>query len=169
MNFPVKNLELKDFIPLPGGGADVEKKDSSGQQMRSKYDLIANIVHDGKPGEGSYRVYVQRKSEETWYSTVLFGHLLLLWENLLLYCSAVEVEEAVVVLFCSFACKSQQAGGEALLNKCLGCGSNGSVVVYLCLHVRRYELQDLHRIETLPQMVALSEAYIQFYEQQDQQ
>jgi len=33
----------------------------------------------------------------------------------------------------------------------------------------RSELQDLHRIETLPQMVALSEAYIQFYEQQDQQ
>ncbi|KAL2551865.1 Ubiquitin C-terminal hydrolase superfamily protein [Forsythia ovata] len=87
VNFPVKNLELKDYIPLP---APREKN-----KLRSKYDLIANIVHDGKPGEGSYRVFVQRKSEELWY-----------------------------------------------------------------------EMQDLHVSETLPQMVALSEAYMQIYEQQ---
>lgn len=30
----------------------------------------------------------------------------------------------------------------------------------------RYEMQDLHVSETLPQMVALSEAYMQIYEQQ---
>lgn len=89
VNFPVKNLELKDYIPLP------TPKDE--QRLRSKYDLIANIVHDGKPGEGSYRVFVQRKSEELWY-----------------------------------------------------------------------EMQDLHVSETLPQMVALSEAYMQIYEQQQQ-
>ncbi|KAG8385817.1 hypothetical protein BUALT_Bualt03G0084700 [Buddleja alternifolia] len=87
VNFPVKNLELKDYIPLPVRN---EK-----ERLRSKYDLIANIVHDGKPGEGSYRVFVQRKSEELWY-----------------------------------------------------------------------EMQDLHVSETLPQMVALSEAYMQIYEQQ---
>lgn len=58
VNFPVKNLELKDYIPLP---APKEK-----EKLRSKYDLIANLVHDGKPGEGSYRVFVQRKSEELW-------------------------------------------------------------------------------------------------------
>ncbi|KAK9147240.1 hypothetical protein Scep_005997 [Stephania cephalantha] len=87
MNFPVKNLELKDYIPLP------TPKDN--EKLRSKYDLIANVVHDGKPGEGSYRVFVQRKSEELWY-----------------------------------------------------------------------EMQDLHVAETLPQMVALSEAYMQIYEQQ---
>ncbi|XP_010252642.1 PREDICTED: U4/U6.U5 tri-snRNP-associated protein 2 [Nelumbo nucifera] len=86
VNFPVKNLELKDYIPLPT---------KENEKMRSKYDLIANIVHDGKPGEGSYRVFVQRKSEELWY-----------------------------------------------------------------------EIQDLHVAETLPQMVALSEAYMQIYEQQ---
>ncbi|KAL2653017.1 hypothetical protein R1flu_021145 [Riccia fluitans] len=86
VNFPVKNLELKDYIPLP------TPKDS--EKLRSKYDLIANLVHDGKPGEGSYRVFVQRKSEEQWY-----------------------------------------------------------------------EMQDLHVAETLPQMVALSEAYMQIYEQ----
>ncbi|CAI5469424.1 unnamed protein product [Closterium sp. Yama58-4] len=87
VNFPVKNLELKDYLPLEG----VE----GGGKLRSKYDLIANIVHDGKPGEGSYRAFVQRKAEEAWY-----------------------------------------------------------------------EMQDLHVTETLPQMVALSEAYIQIYEQQ---
>lgn len=87
VNFPVKNLELKDYIPLP---TPKEK-----EKICSKYDLIANIVHDGKPGEGSYRVFVQRKSEELWY-----------------------------------------------------------------------EIQDLHVSETLPQMVALSETYMQIYEQQ---
>ncbi|KAI7752100.1 hypothetical protein M8C21_023111 [Ambrosia artemisiifolia] len=90
VNFPVKNLELKDYIPLPS-------KEEEEEKVRSKYDLIANIVHDGKPGEGSYRVFVQRKSEELWY-----------------------------------------------------------------------EMQDLHVAETLPQMVALSEAYMQIYEQQQQ-
>ncbi|KAK6265074.1 hypothetical protein SCA6_020508 [Theobroma cacao] len=88
VNFPVKNLELKDYIPLPAPTKENEK-------LRTKYDLIANIVHDGKPDEGLYRVFVQRKSEELWY-----------------------------------------------------------------------EMQDLHVSETLPQMVALSEAYMQIYEQQ---
>lgn len=58
VNFPVKNLELKDYIPLP--------KSKDGEKQRTKYDLIANLVHDGKPGEGSYRVFVQRKSDEMW-------------------------------------------------------------------------------------------------------
>ncbi|XP_065854805.1 uncharacterized protein [Euphorbia lathyris] len=84
VNFPVKNLELKDYIPLP---TPKEK-----ERLRSKYDLIANIVRDGKPKEGLYRVFVQRKSEELWY-----------------------------------------------------------------------EMQDLHVSETLPQMVALSETYLQIY------
>ncbi|KAG8056704.1 hypothetical protein GUJ93_ZPchr0002g24489 [Zizania palustris] len=88
VNFPVKNLELKDYIPLP--------KPRDNGKFRSKYDLIGNIVHDGKPGEGCYRVFVQRKSEEAWY-----------------------------------------------------------------------EMQDLHVTETLPQMVALSEAYMQIYEQHE--
>ncbi|KAM3236342.1 hypothetical protein P3L10_016379 [Capsicum annuum] len=50
--FPVKSLELKDYIPLPAPNVN--------RKLRSKYDLIANTVHDGRPGEGSYRVFVQR-------------------------------------------------------------------------------------------------------------
>ncbi|KAG5130399.1 hypothetical protein JHK84_036796 [Glycine max] len=87
VNFPVKNLELKDYIPLP--------TPKENEKLRTKYDLIANVVHDGKPGEGFYRVFVQRKSEELWY-----------------------------------------------------------------------EMQDLHVSETLPHLVALSETYMQIYEQQ---
>ncbi|KAE9617690.1 putative ubiquitinyl hydrolase 1 [Lupinus albus] len=88
VNFPVKNLELKDYIPLP------TPKEN---EKQSKYDLIANVVHDGKPGEGFYRVFVQRKSEEQWY-----------------------------------------------------------------------EMQDLHVLEVVPHLVALSETYMQIYEQQEQ-
>lgn len=51
-------------------------------------------------------------------------------------------------------------------------------VFILCLQLRgpcksfsipyfRYEMQDLHVTETLPQMVALSEAYMQIYEQHE--
>lgn len=87
VNFPVKNLELMDYIPLPAPKVN--------RKLRSKYYLIANTVHDGRPGEGSYRVFVQQKSEDLWY-----------------------------------------------------------------------QVQDLHVSETLTHMVALSEAYMQIYEQQ---
>ncbi|KAJ9562763.1 hypothetical protein OSB04_007923 [Centaurea solstitialis] len=53
VNFPLKNLELKDYI-IP-----------SRLCVPSKYELIANIVHDGKPS--SYTVFVQQKSEQLWY------------------------------------------------------------------------------------------------------
>ncbi|KAI3874035.1 hypothetical protein MKX03_035404 [Papaver bracteatum] len=49
VNFPVKNLELKDYIPLPAL--------KNNEELLTKYDLIANTVHDGKPGEGVYRVH----------------------------------------------------------------------------------------------------------------
>ncbi len=54
------------------------------------YDLIANIVHDGDPNKGTYRVHILNKARGTWY-----------------------------------------------------------------------EMQDLHVIDVLPQMITLSEAYIQ--------
>ena len=108
----MKNLELKDYIPLP--------KPKENEKLRSKYDLIANIVHDGKPGEGCYRVFVQRKSEEAWYVFCLIPSM--------------HISE--------------------------GPGKSFENLFYV-----RYEMQDLHVTETLPQMVALSEAYMQIYEQ----
>ena len=35
--------------------------------MPSKYDLVANILHEGKAGEGAYRAHIHRKSEDAWY------------------------------------------------------------------------------------------------------
>ncbi|KAJ0263485.1 Ubiquitin C-terminal hydrolases superfamily protein [Hirschfeldia incana] len=90
VNFPVKDMELRDYIPSLPTAAE-------GGKVSSKYNLIANIVHDGKPDDGYFRVFVQRKSQELWY-----------------------------------------------------------------------EMQDLHVAETLPQMVELSEAYMQIYELQEE-
>ena len=42
----------------------------------------------------------------------------------------------------------------------------GKCLMRLIFVATRYEMQDLHVAETLPQMVALSETYIQIYEQQ---
>jgi U4/U6.U5 tri-snRNP-associated protein 2 len=55
VNFPVKGLDLGACVALPPGAP------------RAMYDLVANVVHEGKAGEGSYRVHVQRRSEGVWY------------------------------------------------------------------------------------------------------
>jgi len=127
VNFPIKNLDMKAFkkpkeIPssdvlerlsvkeLKAMAAKrnvnvsqiVEKDDLVGKIVASfaankeatKYDLIANICHDGKPDQGTYRVHIYHAARDTWF-----------------------------------------------------------------------ELQDLHvwSTETMPQLVALSETYIQIY------
>lgn len=42
-----------------------------GQPLPSKYDLIANIVHEGKAGQQTsgapYKVHIHRGVEKTWY------------------------------------------------------------------------------------------------------
>lgn len=63
------------------------------QHKNTVYDLIANIVHDGEPAKGTYRVHILQKSTGKWY-----------------------------------------------------------------------EMQDLHVSDILPQMITLTEAYIQIYE-----
>ncbi|KAI3435999.1 hypothetical protein D9Q98_002056 [Chlorella vulgaris] len=85
VNFPVKNMELSACIPVPKG--------PNGQPVPSKYDLVASVVHEGKAGQGLYRVHIHRKVEDVWY-----------------------------------------------------------------------EVQDLRVTDVLPQMVALSETYLQVYE-----
>ncbi|XP_067008318.1 ubiquitin carboxyl-terminal hydrolase 39 [Anabrus simplex] len=85
VNFPVKNVDFGDILTQ-------EVKDmyvSTG----TIYDLVANIVHDGEPGKGTYRVHVLHKGSGKWY-----------------------------------------------------------------------EMQDLHVTDILPQMITLTEAYIQIYE-----
>ncbi|KXZ51657.1 hypothetical protein GPECTOR_11g110 [Gonium pectorale] len=72
VNFPVKGLELRDVLPLPerpavasGGAAGAPGAEAYGSS--SKYDLVANLVHDGKADAGTYRVHVHRKAEDIWY------------------------------------------------------------------------------------------------------
>ncbi|PNW70479.1 hypothetical protein CHLRE_17g721600v5 [Chlamydomonas reinhardtii] len=72
VNFPVKNLELRDVLPLPerpaaAGGAAAGAPHADAFALSSKYDLVANLVHDGKAGSGSYRVHVHRRVEDIWY------------------------------------------------------------------------------------------------------
>jgi len=73
------------------------------------YDLVANVVHDGDPKKGTYRVHVLQKVR------------ILILHNFIV----------------SFALACLQGTG------------------------KWYEMQDLHVTEVLPQMITLTEAYIQ--------
>lgn len=39
----------------------------NGEAKLSKYNLIANVVHDGQADQGSYRAHMHRKVEDQWY------------------------------------------------------------------------------------------------------
>lgn len=69
---------------------DLLSEEAKKNNPNTVYDLIANIVHDGPPAKGTYRVHILHKGTGTWY-----------------------------------------------------------------------EMQDLHVVDVLPQMITLSEAYIQ--------
>lgn len=131
VNFPIRNLDMKAYRQSEEAPSEdildklsikelkarcavrkvdistvVEKDELIGklvasyatQKIPTKYDLVANICHDGKPDKGTYRVHIYHKSSDTWY-----------------------------------------------------------------------EMQDLHvwSTETMPQLVAISETYIQVYKLQD--
>lgn len=74
VNFPVKALELRDILPLSDlpaatvvSSAAAGAPDAAAYGSSSKYDLVANLVHDGKADAGTYRVHVHRKVEDIWY------------------------------------------------------------------------------------------------------
>jgi U4/U6.U5 tri-snRNP-associated protein 2 len=67
----LKSLAAKQGIDV---SRIVEKQDLVAQIAESKqraakttYSLLANIVHDGEAGQGSYRVHVLHKPQNTWY------------------------------------------------------------------------------------------------------
>lgn len=74
---------------------DILTAENKETHKETRYNLIANIVHDGEPGKGTYRAHILHKATNQWY-----------------------------------------------------------------------EMQDLHVTSILPQMITLTEAYIQIYEQQ---
>nr|CAD7424170.1 unnamed protein product [Timema monikensis] len=57
VNFPVKNVDFGDIL------TPVVKE----QHANTMYDLVANIVHDGEPMKGTYRVHVLHKGSGKWY------------------------------------------------------------------------------------------------------
>lgn len=87
VNFPIKNVDF----------AEILTPKNRETHKRTKYSLVANIVHDGTPTNGTYRVHILHKTSGQWY-----------------------------------------------------------------------ELQDLHVTNILPQMITLSESYIQIYEVQNE-
>ena len=50
VNFPIKNLDLSEFI------WNEDMKEKSSTLPTYKYDLIANIIHEGKPDSGYYKI-----------------------------------------------------------------------------------------------------------------
>mmetsp|Transcript_43283 Transcript_43283/g.70062 ORF Transcript_43283/g.70062 Transcript_43283/m.70062 type:complete len:514 (+) Transcript_43283:47-1588(+) len=86
VTFPLKGLDLRDYI----------HPDCQPANPETKYDLVANICHDGKPEKGTYKIQVFHQPTSQWF-----------------------------------------------------------------------ELHDLRVTAVLPQMVALTESYIQVYQRQD--
>ena len=80
VNFPIKQLDLTEFV-------------SKNTDTLAVYNLVANVVHDGTPNGGSYRIHLQHRGAKHWF-----------------------------------------------------------------------EIQDLHVTDLLPEMISLSEAYVQIYE-----
>lgn len=192
VNFPVKNLELAGCIPVPkgapcaglartsrGGGAQggaawgpagrwhcvrlrlpplllasplhVRPAAAAGpdsQPAPSKYDLVANVVHEGKAGAGLYRVHIHRKVG------------------------------AARLLPALRPAPRRSPFGPAHSAACPTCGRGAQPLplllacplLSLLLQVEDvwYEVQDLRVTEVLPQMVALSETYLQVYELKEQ-
>jgi U4/U6.U5 tri-snRNP-associated protein 2 len=83
--FDFRNIDLSEILT----------EENKLLNKHTKYNLVANIVHDGEPKDGSYRTQIFHKSTNEWY-----------------------------------------------------------------------EMQDLHVTNLLPQMISLTEAYVQIYEQQ---
>merc|ERR1712223_756737 len=59
VNFPVKGIDFGDFLTP-------EAKEKH-QGVNTSYDLIANVVHEGLPTTGIYKVHVLHKGSNNWY------------------------------------------------------------------------------------------------------
>ena len=54
VNFPIKSIEFGDFLT-----DEAKKKYPNG----APYDLIANVVHEGAPTSGTYKLHILHKGE----------------------------------------------------------------------------------------------------------
>lgn len=51
----------------------IQCKDDDGQEI---YDLIANIVHDGEPKDGTYRIHVNHRASGIWKEIQVRNHII---------------------------------------------------------------------------------------------
>ena len=55
VNFPVKNIDFGDLL--------TEEAKEKHKGMSTTYDLVANVVHEGLPATGTYKVHVLHKGQ----------------------------------------------------------------------------------------------------------
>lgn len=151
--------------------------------MPSKYDLVANLVHEGKAGQGQgvYRVHVHRKAsgrgwmgaegEHDRKGSVLAAAQRPRWgaprcppaqgaPQALQPRATTPDLPATLRLIAGARCK-------LVASRCLLIHPNAlCACLPACWQVEEqwYEVQDLRVTEVLPQMVALSETYAQVFE-----
>ena len=60
VNFPIKNFDLTDFVwdkkDSQVATVSVQGESNEKEIKKYKYDLLANIIHEGKVDSGAYRV-----------------------------------------------------------------------------------------------------------------
>eukprot|EP00398_MALV-I-01_sp_L67-1_P000996 gene996-721_t len=59
VNFPLKNLDLKDYI----------HPDWVARNPETHYDLVANVCHEGKPTDGTWKAQVYYAPKGEWFET----------------------------------------------------------------------------------------------------
>uniref|UniRef100_A0AAY5EAG2 Ubiquitin carboxyl-terminal hydrolase 39 n=1 Tax=Electrophorus electricus TaxID=8005 RepID=A0AAY5EAG2_ELEEL len=57
VNFPITNVDLREYLT----------EEAQSTEKNTTYDLVANVVHDGKPSEGAYRIHVLHHGTGKWY------------------------------------------------------------------------------------------------------
>uniref|UniRef100_A0A0K0FNZ9 ubiquitinyl hydrolase 1 n=1 Tax=Strongyloides venezuelensis TaxID=75913 RepID=A0A0K0FNZ9_STRVS len=57
INFPISNVDFYDYL----------SKEAKLTHKYTTYDLLCNIVHDGKPDSGTYRIQLLHKATKKWF------------------------------------------------------------------------------------------------------
>lgn len=140
------------------------------------YELVGNILHDGTPEKGTYRCHVLHKPTQQWWvyltrdtrrTIVTLPYRRLKQITIFGWYQAKKppnhkLYTKIVFLLVTLGPQHQQCQAQDKLytdNKiALECISLNDFCCY------RYEMQDLHVTSILPQMITLTEAYIQIYE-----
>lgn len=60
VSFPLINLDLKSYI-------DLSEMKTDDPNFSTKYNLIANICHEGTSTNGFYKVHIKKKLINQWY------------------------------------------------------------------------------------------------------